>query len=79
MVTGRTDSTRAFAAAMKDALSRGGIPQPSPPIDKTGHATPGKMADNVTDLGGVVIDLEGGDYIISAPIVARLHAICRCL
>ena len=26
------------------------------------------MADNVTDLGGVTIDMEGGEFLISAPI-----------
>jgi hypothetical protein len=52
--TGKRDSTKAFEAAMADALSHGsGMP----------------MADNVTDLGGVVIDLEGGEYLISAPIL----------
>ena len=62
--SGQRDSTEAFGAAMADALRRGG----------GGYA----MADNVTDLGGAVIDLEGGDYLISAPIlvpsmVGNLH------
>jgi hypothetical protein len=52
--TGLDDSTKAFAAAMVDALTRG-----------SGHI----MGDNVTDLGGVVVDPEGGEYLIGAPIV----------
>ena len=43
--TGHHDSTKAFAAAMATVFSHG-----------SGKA----MADNVTDLGGVVVDLEGG-------------------
>ena len=51
---GRKDSTLAFKACMADALTRG--------------TNARLMGDNVTDLGGVVIDLEGGDYLISEPI-----------
>ena len=52
--TGKRDSSVAFGVAMADALRRG----------------PGLlMGDNVTDLGGVVLDLEGGDYLVSAPII----------
>ena len=53
--TGQADSSRAFDAALKDALGRG----------RDGRL----MGDNVTDLGGVVIDLEGGEYLLSRPIV----------
>ena len=51
---GRKDSTQAFKACISDALARG--------------TNKRMMGDNVTDLGGVVIDLEGGDYLISEPI-----------
>ena len=52
--TGRRDSSKAFGAAVAEAISR---------------ASGRLMGDNVKDLGGAVIDLEGGDYIVSTPIV----------
>merc|ERR1719506_2506221 len=52
--TGRKDSSQAFAEAMKEALSRG-----------SGRL----MGDNVTDLGGVVVDLEGGEYLLHSPVI----------
>lgn len=52
--TGRTDSTSAFVAAM---------------VAVTGHNTSGHtMSAGIADLGGVVLDLGGGDYVISAPL-----------
>ena len=52
--TGRTDSTAAFAAALKAVLSH----------NTSGHV----MSDGIVDLGGVVLDLGGGDYLLSAPL-----------
>ena len=52
--TGKTDSTAAFAAAVAALVAR----------NATGH----KMSDGIADLGGVVLDLQGGDYLISAPL-----------
>ena len=42
--SGKKDSTAAFAAAVADALA---------------HGSGEKMGDNVTDLGGVVVDHVG--------------------
>lgn len=53
--TGAKDSTAAFAAAMAVLLRQRG-PR---------HTT----AANITDLGGATLDLSGGTYLISAPIV----------
>jgi hypothetical protein len=51
--TGKADSSAAFAAALVDMLSRGS----------------GNMSDGIKDLGGVVMDLQGGEYLLSAPLV----------
>jgi hypothetical protein len=51
--TGKTDSTAAFTAAMNAVVSRSN----------------GNMSDGISDLGGVVLDLQGGDYLISSPLV----------
>jgi hypothetical protein len=52
--TGVTDSTTAFVAAIAELLKH----------NTSGH----KMSDGIIDLGGVVLDLQGGDYLISSPI-----------
>jgi len=53
--TGAADSTAAFAAALAAVVAR--------------NATGKKMSDGIADLGGVVLDLQGGDYLVSAPLV----------
>ena len=53
--TGHTDSTAAFTALLADFLSYN---------QSHGH----RMAQGFVDLGGAVIDLQGGDYLISQPI-----------
>lgn len=53
--SGRSDSTAAFQALLLDVLSCQNAPC---------HT----MASGIVDLGGAVIDLEGGQYIISQPI-----------
>ena len=52
--TGATDSTAAFAAAVAAVVSR--------------NASGKTMSDGIADLGGVVLDLQGGDYLVSAPL-----------
>ena len=52
--TGRADSTAAFAASVAALLAR----------NVSGH----KMSDGIADLGGVVLDLQGGEYLLSAPL-----------
>ena len=57
--TGVADSTAAFAAAVAAMVAR----------NTSGH----HMADcgprgSIADLGGVVLDLQGGDYLLSAPL-----------
>jgi hypothetical protein len=52
--TGAADSTAAFAAAVAAAVAR--------------NASGQKMSDGIADLGGVVIDLQGGEYLLSAPL-----------
>uniref|UniRef100_A0A6B2L5B9 Rhamnogalacturonase A/B/Epimerase-like pectate lyase domain-containing protein n=1 Tax=Arcella intermedia TaxID=1963864 RepID=A0A6B2L5B9_9EUKA len=56
--TGKTDSTTAFSAVVKALLAK-----------DTGH----KLADGITDLGGATVDLGGGDYLISQPIVIPVY------
>lgn len=51
--TGVADSTAAFTAALGAVLAR-----------RTGK----NMSDGIADLGGVVLDLQGGEYLISAPL-----------
>eukprot|EP01084_Bolivina_argentea_P105539 188987_1 len=53
--TGKVDSTNAFKSAINVALSYG-APNTS-------------LADNIHDCGGATIDLAGGDYIISSPLI----------
>jgi hypothetical protein len=53
--TGVNDSTAAFNSAMAAVLAH----------NTSGH----KLAFGVQDLGGVTLDLSGGDYLISAPLV----------
>jgi len=55
--TGRRDSSAAFAAAVADLLSLG---------TSRSRST---LSSNITDLGGAVLDLGGGEYLVSAPIV----------
>lgn len=52
--TGHTDSSPAFARALAALLN------------ETTHTK--KMAVNITDLGGVTLDLGGGEYLISQPL-----------
>jgi len=54
--TGATDSTAAMNAAMAALLNHtaGGVPP---------------MADAIVNLGGATLDLRGGEYLISAPLV----------
>ena len=58
--TGKADSTAAFTAAMAAVLAH----------NTSGH----RMSDGIYDLGGVVLDLQGGDYLISAPLVVPQYA-----
>ena len=51
--TGVADSTAAFAAALGAVLS---------------HRSGRNMSDGISDLGGVVLDLQGGEYLISSPL-----------
>lgn len=53
--TGRTDSSDAFEGAVAELLRR----------NTSGH----EMGGQIVDLGGATIDLMGGDYLISRPIV----------
>jgi hypothetical protein len=50
--TGTTDSSPAFALVLSALLAR---------------ATGKNMSDGIADLGGVVVDLQGGEYLLSAP------------
>ena len=52
--TGVSDSTAAFVAAVAELLKH----------NSSGHM----MSDGIVDLGGVVLDLQGGDYLVNAPI-----------
>ena len=52
--TGANDSTKAFQDAISTAVSRG--------------ASNTFLSDDIKDLGGVVIDLAGGDYKVSSPL-----------
>jgi hypothetical protein len=53
--TGAKDSTQAMQKAVVALLSRRG-----PSVS---------MASNITDLGGATLDLSGGSYLISSPLV----------
>jgi len=50
--TGKQDSSAAFAQAMNAVIAR------------ALH----NMSDGIRDLGGVVLDLQGGEYLISSPL-----------
>eukprot|EP00050_Salpingoeca_kvevrii_P020071 m.93927 g.93927 ORF g.93927 m.93927 type:complete len:523 (-) comp8702_c0_seq1:209-1777(-) len=52
--TGKTDSTAAFAKVMAALLT---------------PRTQEKMASGIADLGGATLDLAGGEYLISEPLV----------
>jgi hypothetical protein len=58
--TGRMDSTASFQALLQDVLSCQYFPCRT-------------MASGIVDLGGAVIDLEGGQYLISQPIYIPPH------
>ena len=53
--TGKNDSTAAFTLALSALLSR----------NTSGH----EDESGTIDLGGALLDLEGGDYLLSAPLV----------
>ena len=58
--TGRTDSTKAFVAAMlalTNATARADDP----------------MADCIANLGGATLELGGGEYLISSPLIIPPH------
>ena len=52
--TGATDSTAAFALAVAALLNHSGLPP---------------MADKIANLGGATLDLMGGEYLISGPLL----------
>jgi len=54
--TGKTDSTAAFTRAVAALLS-------------TKAVAPHAMAAHIKDLGGATLDLGGGQYLLSAPVV----------
>ena len=54
--TGKTDSTAAFARAVEALLS-------------TKAMAPHAMASGIADMGGVTLDLGGGQFLLSAPVV----------
>ena len=54
--TGATDSSEAFDKALAALLAPRGGPRRT-------------MASNITDLGGATLDLSGGTYLISRPLV----------
>ena len=58
--TGRTDSTKSLVAAML-ALT-----------NATAHADD-PMADCIVNLGGATLDLGGGEYLISSPLIIPPH------
>ena len=58
--TGVKDSTAAFTAAMAAVMAH----------NTSGHS----LSDGIVDLGGVVLDLQGGDYLLSAPLVVPQYA-----
>lgn len=58
--TGRADSTAAFKEAIAAALSRNSGHNNMSDCSKT---------EDIVDLGGVVIDLQGGDYLVSEPLL----------
>ena len=49
---------QAFQDAVATLLTRG-----------SGH----QLSNGIVDLGGAVLDLSGGDYLVSAPIVIPLN------
>ncbi|TKY72665.1 Polygalacturonase QRT3 [Spatholobus suberectus] len=51
--TGKSDSTEALLAAIADAAK---------------GPSEGHLMEGIRDLGGVQIDLEGGNYLISQPL-----------
>ena len=52
--SGATDSSAAFSALLHDLLS-------------ANHSH--RLANGIVDLGGATIDLEGGDFLLSSPLV----------
>ena len=54
--TGATDSTAAFTNAMAALLNH------------SSHAVP-PMADAIVNLGGATLDLRGGEYLVSQPLI----------
>lgn len=65
--TGNSDSTEALLAAIADA-ARG--------------PSEGELIQGISDLGGALIDLEGGNYMISRPLqlpVAGVGNLMVCL
>ena len=59
--TGNTDSTPAFDKALAALFN-------------TSALAPKQMASNITDFGGATLDLNGGVYLISAPVLVPLLA-----
>jgi hypothetical protein len=53
--TGKTDSTAAFLQAVAAVLAH----------NTSGHV----LSAGIADLGGVTLDLSGGDYLVSSPLV----------
>lgn len=58
--TGLTDSTDAFNAALKAVFAHNTSGHHMADCSKTG---------DIIDLGGAVLDLQGGDYLISSPLI----------
>ena len=57
---GTNDSTAAFHSAIAAMLQL--------PLSH-GAGSPRYLSDRIIDLGGVTLDLQGGDYLVSAPLV----------
>eukprot|EP00040_Diaphanoeca_grandis_P016284 m.83959 g.83959 ORF g.83959 m.83959 type:complete len:720 (-) comp25691_c0_seq1:48-2207(-) len=55
--TGRTDSTTAILASVTALLQLGSSRNRS------------TLSSNITDLAGAVLDLQGGEYLISSPVI----------
>lgn len=54
--TGKTDATAAVQAAVSAMLN-------------TTRIAPAPMASGIANLGGAVLDLAGGEFLISAPVM----------